>query len=78
MPANKVGFATIEDFKGLENDAIIVTDLPVPAGDDRSVAHYVAMSRARAVLSLIHMAPSREGRSAKARGKHPATVQDNE
>ncbi len=78
MPANKVGFATIEDFKGLENDAIIVTDLPVPAGDDRSAAHYVAMSRARAVLSLIHMAPSREGRSAKARGKHPATVQDNE
>ena len=55
MPGDKVGFARIEDFKGLENEAIIVVDLPAPAGADRKLAeHYVAMSRARSVLSLIY------------------------
>ncbi len=55
---DKVGFARIEEFKGLENDAIILVDLPAPAdGDEKPAAHYVAMSRARSVLSLIHRAP---------------------
>ena len=58
-PGDRVGFARIEEFKGLENDAIIVVDLPAPAdGDGKSAAHYVAMSRARSVLSLIHRKPS--------------------
>ena len=54
---NKVGFARIDEFKGLENEAIIVVDLPV-SDEVRggSAAHYVAMSRARSVLSLIQMA----------------------
>ena len=54
---DKVGFARIDEFKGLENEAIIVVDLPV---SDQvrggSAAHYVAMSRARSVLSVIQMA----------------------
>ena len=55
VPGDKVGFAMIEEFKGLENEAIVVVDLPAPDGADRkSAAHYVAMSRARSVLSLIH------------------------
>ena len=54
MPGDKVGFAKIDEFKGLENDAVIVVDLPDPLVADRSVAHYVAMSRARSVLSLVH------------------------
>ena len=54
MPKDKVGFAKIEDFKGLENEAIIVVDLPPPSknGENRA-EHYVAMSRTRSVLSLI-------------------------
>ncbi len=54
MPRDKVGFAKIDEFKGLENDAVIVVDLPDPSVAERSAAHYVAMSRARSVLSLIH------------------------
>ena len=55
IPGDKVGFARIEEFKGLENEAIIVVDLPALNGEDRNeAAHYVAMSRARSVLSLIH------------------------
>ena len=52
---DKVGFARIGEFKGLENEAIVVVDLPAPDGAGRTSAeHYVAMSRARSVLSLIH------------------------
>ena len=59
VPGDKVGFAKIEDFKGLENEAIIVVDLPAPAAADRqSAEHYVAMSRARSVLSLIYQISS--------------------
>ena len=56
VPGGKVGFARIGEFKGLENEAIVVVDLPVPDGTGRkSTEHYVAMSRARSVLSLIHL-----------------------
>ena len=59
VPADKVGFARIEEFKGLENEAILVVDLPAPKGaDGNETAHYVAVSRARSVLSLIHRGPS--------------------
>ena len=52
---DKVGFAKIEEFKGLENEAIVVVDLPAPDLTDRDRApHYVAMSRARSVLSLVY------------------------
>ena len=53
---DKVGFARIDQFKGLENEAIIVIDLPAPDKLSGSgPAHYVAMSRARSVLSLVQM-----------------------
>ena len=54
MPRDKVGFAKIDEFKGLENDAVIVVDLPDPSVAKKTAAHYVAMSRARSVLSLVH------------------------
>ena len=51
---DKVGFAQIDEFKGLENQAIIVVDLPLPNDTRRnSPEHYVAMTRARSVLSII-------------------------
>ena len=54
LPVDKVGFARIDEFKGLENEAIVVVDLPAPnARDLYMAAQYVAMSRARSVLSLI-------------------------
>ena len=59
VPGDKVGFARIEEFKGLENEAIVVVDLPAPsATHGKTVEHYVAMSRARSVLSLICRSPS--------------------
>ena len=55
LPGGTVGFARIEEFKGLENEAIIVVDLPATDDANRdSAAHYVAMSRARSVLCLVH------------------------
>ena len=51
---DKVGFAQIDDFKGLENDAVIVCDLPEPSRRSHSTLHYVAMSRPRAILSVIY------------------------
>ncbi|GHU07567.1 nuclease [Betaproteobacteria bacterium] len=54
FPIAKTSFAEIANFKGLENEAVIVVDLPTPTqGSQNSVLHYVAMSRARSVLSLI-------------------------
>jgi hypothetical protein len=54
FPPAKITFSSISNFKGLENEAIIVIDLPFPRGTEQTFArHYVAMSRARAVLSLI-------------------------
>lgn len=56
FPVSQISFAMIGDFKGLENEAIIVIDLPAPSQDDGNIAsHYVAMSRARSVLSLVYL-----------------------
>ena len=69
-PGDKVGFARIEEFKGLENEAIIVVDLPAPRAPGRDTpAHYIAMSRARSVLSLIHLDSPRALRS-----RHPVAA----
>jgi len=54
FPNGNTCFAEIAKFKGLENEAIIVVDLPPPVKNSLNlVLHYVAMSRARSVLSLI-------------------------
>lgn len=49
-----IGFAQIPDFKGLESQVVILIDLPPPSSmaEFRNL-HYVGMSRARALLSLI-------------------------
>lgn len=55
FPAKQISYAKIRDFKGLENEAIILVDLPPPSREDDDIAaHYVAMSRARSVLSLVY------------------------
>ena len=54
FPPGRISFSEISSFKGLENEAIMVVDLPFP--NERELhypEHYVAMSRARAILSLI-------------------------
>lgn len=57
FPSSKISYAQIANFKGLENEAIILVDLPAPTAthDQRTIQHYVGMSRARSVLTLIQM-----------------------
>lgn len=52
-PRDFIGFSRIRDFKGLENDAIIVVDLPSTFGEGNAANAYVGMSRARCSLSVI-------------------------
>ena len=56
LPVQEISFAEIKNFKGLENEVVIVIDLIHPTqlteNQDR-VKHYVGMTRARAQLSLI-------------------------
>ena len=49
-----IGFARIGDFKGLESAAVVLVDLPAPGQDeDLRALHYVGMSRARVLLSMV-------------------------
>jgi ATP-dependent exoDNAse (exonuclease V) beta subunit len=54
FPPPKISFAGISDFKGLENSAIILTDLTAEhlRREEPSVL-YVGMSRAKAYLVMI-------------------------
>ena len=61
FPPCKVSFAGIAAFKGLENEVIILVDLPVRRPNDSedswdTCLRYVGMSRARAVLSIVTLA----------------------
>jgi hypothetical protein len=50
-----IGFAEIGDFKGLESEVVVLVDLPRPEnGEALRSFHYVGMSRARSLLSMIH------------------------
>lgn len=51
---HSIGFAQIGDFKGLESEVVVLVDMPRPGHSEtlRSL-HYVGMSRARALLSMI-------------------------
>ena len=54
FPLSAISFAEIANFKGLENEAVIVVDLVNKGSTPVAVAAaYVAMSRPRALLSLI-------------------------
>jgi len=53
IPFDGITFSQIKDFKGLENDVIILVDMPQPdslSESDSKALHYVGMSRARAML----------------------------
>ncbi len=53
---NNIGFAQIEDFKGLESKVVILVDMPELKGTHLRSLHYVGMSRARVLLSIIYIA----------------------
>jgi hypothetical protein len=56
FPVEGISFAEIKNFKGLENEVIIVIDLIEPKNIEKTadkVHHYVAMSRARGLLCVI-------------------------
>jgi hypothetical protein len=55
LPLSEISFSEIKNFKGLENEVIIVIDLVKPneIEGDNKVEYYVAMSRARGLLSVI-------------------------
>ena len=54
MSRHTIGFAQIGDFKGLESEVVVLVDIPVPGHSDTLRSHhYVGMSRARALLSMI-------------------------
>lgn len=51
---NAIGFAQIRDFKGLESEVVVLVDMPKPGRSENLRSyHYVGMSRARALLSMI-------------------------
>lgn len=54
MNRHTIGFAQIGDFKGLESEVVVLVDMPRPGHSEplRSL-HYVGMSWARALLSMI-------------------------
>lgn len=58
FPPDSVSYAQIPDFKGLENDAVIVVDIPTTKLSKSLTFHYVAMSRARAYLAVIEESSS--------------------
>ena len=58
FPIQNISFAEIKNFKGLENEVVIVIDLPRLTSDiteknNNIVLHYVAMTRARSLLCVI-------------------------
>ena len=52
FPPNGVSLASVSSFKGLENDAIVFISKSRDLSANKNLS-YVAMSRARAVLSII-------------------------
>ena len=49
-----IGFAQTGQFKGLESEVVVLIDMPVPGySENLRSHHYVGMSRARALLSMI-------------------------
>ena len=53
-PANAVQFSTVAAFKGLESDVVLLLDMPFLGREDRSATTYIGMTRARAVLAVMH------------------------
>jgi len=58
FPPEKMSFAEISNFKGLENECIILIDIEDPKNLEKSTnlaKHYVAMSRAKVFLRIIYL-----------------------
>lgn len=56
-----IGFAQIESFKGLESSVVWLIDLCAPSvGSLSRPSHYVGMTRARALLGMVHVEPHGE------------------
>jgi hypothetical protein len=56
FPPSQISFSEIKNFKGLENETIIVIDLENPKNikdEFNKTNHYIAMSRAKALLCTI-------------------------
>ncbi|MCY4361957.1 MAG: NERD domain-containing protein [Gammaproteobacteria bacterium] len=54
LKRHTIGFAQIGEFKGLESEVIVLVDMPGPGhSENLRSCHYVGMSRARALLSMI-------------------------
>lgn len=59
FPPQQISVSRIDSFKGLENEAIILVGIPQAITDPGVRAQaYVAMSRARSVLSVIYESPN--------------------
>ena len=55
MSHDGIGFASINDFKGLESEVVVLVDMPGPGSSENMRAYYyVGMSRARVLLSMIY------------------------
>lgn len=53
-----IGLAQIENFKGLESSVVWLVDMCVPSmKSSLRSSHYVGMTRARALLGMIHVDP---------------------
>mgnify|MGYP002631349084 CR=1 FL=1 len=55
LPIPEISFSEIKNFKGLENEVVILIDLNQPneLTNQDKVQYYVAMSRARGLLSVV-------------------------
>lgn len=53
LPLNEISFAQIKDFKGLENDVVILVDLDRADNSLNLSNHYVGMSRAKIALYIV-------------------------
>jgi len=56
FPLRNISFSEIKNFKGLENEIIIIVDLMKPAKEKKctnNVLHYVAMTRAKSLLHVL-------------------------
>ena len=56
----QIGYCTIHAFKGLEADAVVVTDIEEVASDEASRLFYVAATRALHRLTIIARASAKE------------------
>ncbi len=60
FPPKRISFARIGDFKGLENEAVILIDLPcVTDAVEVNPDYYVGMSRARSLLVSVFLTKAR-------------------